>query len=235
MIEFDSLKPDSSRRDIKIHMEWKELLEPLKSLPDMPNSFAFSFLKTGLNRVEEIIESAKNGTLPDPDGRRDKIRALMNNLKERIQNGHEQTSGFVFCRWSDQRNEQLFARGQTRSTYVTLYVSYDRSRFPSEGRIQAIGDISFEVASKHRTRLHRFLTSKSQEEWCKLLDVASGETRINLEKGKLFWGFSLPEMPTEEFLLAIEGRFLLFVSVFREVLVEIVDPKAVSIAPAGTP
>jgi hypothetical protein len=218
-------------------MEWKELLEPLKkSLTGMPDSFAFSFLAAGLNCVENVIERAKNGTLPDPDGRRDKIRALMNNLKERIQNGCEQTSGLVFCRWSDQRNEQLFARGPTQSAYVTLYVSYDRCQFPPDGRIQASGDISFEVASKHRARLRGILAGKSQEEWCKLLGIASGETQLNLEKGKLSWGFSLREMPTEEFLLAIEGHFLSFASVFREILVEGIDHKAAqSIVPEDTP
>lgn len=228
MIEFGSLKLDSSRHDIKIHMEWNELLEPLKQLTGMSDSFASSFLTAGLDRIDKVLEAAKNGRLLDSeDGRRARIMALMNNLKERFQNVYEQTSGLVFRRWSDKFKEQLFVTGSTRSAYVTLYVSFGDSQFPSEGRIQASGDISFEVASKHRTRLRGFLAGKPQEEWCKLLGVASGEIQLNLEKGKLTWGFSLQEMPTEEFLLAIEVHFLLFASVFREILVEVVDPKAV--------
>lgn len=225
MIEFDSLSLDSSRRDRKIHMEWSELLEPLKKLTGISDSFSSSFLTSGLDRVDEVLKAAKNGSLPDSeDGRRARIMVLMNTLKERFQNIYEQNSGFVFRRWSDKFKEQLFVTGPTRSAYVTLYISYGNSRFTSEGRIQASGDISFDVASKHRTRLRGFLASKSQEEWCKLLGVASGETQLNLEKGKLSWNFSLGEMPAEEFLLAIEGRFLIFASVFREVLVEVVVP-----------
>lgn len=240
MVEFASLDLKSSRngiKDIKIHMEWNELLEPLKQLTGMSDSFASSFLTAGLDRIDKVLEAAKNGRLPDDeDGRRARIMALMNNLKERLQNVYAQTSDIVFRRWSDKFKEQLFVTGPTRSAYVTLYISYGNSQFPSEGRIQASGDISFDIASKHRTRLRGFLAGKSQEEWCKLLGVASGKTQLNLEKGKLSWGFSLHEMATEEFLLAIEGRFLLFVSVFREILVEGIDHKAAqSIVPEDTP
>lgn len=234
-VEFDSLELDSSRHDEKKHVAWNELLEPLKLLAGTPNSAASWFFGAGLDRVNKVLEAAKNGRLPE-DERRIRIMELMNALKELLQNDCEQTSGLVFRRWSDQSKEQLFATGPARSAYVGLYMSYDGSQISADGRIQARGDISFDVASKHRTRLRGFLAGKSQEEWCKLLGVASSETQLNLEKGKLSWGFSLHEMATEEFLLAIEGRFLLFVSVFREILVEGIDHKAAqSIVPEDTP
>jgi len=225
MVEFQTLELDSSRRDMKMHVAWSELLDHLTPLSGKADGAASWFHDAGLDRVRKVIEAAKNGRLPD-DPRRENIKKLMNDLKERLQIGCEQVLGLVFHRWSDQAKEQLFATGPARSAYVTLYLSYNGSHFPSGDRIQATGDISFEVASKHRSRLRGFLASKTHEEWCRFLGVTISETRLDLDKSALTWRFSLPEMATVEFLSAIAERLVVFTSVFREILTETIDPKA---------
>jgi hypothetical protein len=219
--EFDSLELHSSRADRKIHLAWSELLDCLTPLASkIDDDHASWFFNAGLDRVRAVLEAAaaKNGGLPE-DERRCMIRDLMNELKSRLQR-NEQASGLVFQRWSQQSREQLFATGPAHSAYVGLYVSYDGTEFPSAKTIRPVGDISFDIASKHRARLRGLVTTRSHEEWAELLGVASSEIQINGEKGSLAWRFSLPEMSTEEFLCVTRERLEVFSSVFRDTLAE---------------
>jgi hypothetical protein len=103
---------------------------------------------------------------------------------------------------------------------VGLYLSYDGTEFPSAETIRPVGDISFDVASKHRARLHGLVTARSHEEWAKLLGVAGSEIQLDGERGSLAWRFSLPEMTTEDFLRASAERLGVFSSVFMDTLAE---------------
>ncbi len=218
MVEFDTLELHSSRADAKIHLAWSELLDCLAPLVGKIDDHASWFFNAGVDRVRDVLETAKTAGLPE-DERRCRIQALMNELKSRLQK-NEQATGLEFQRWSQQSREQLFATGPARSAYVGLYLSYDGTDFPSAKTIRPVGDISFDVASKHRVRLRGLITTKSHEEWAELLGVASSEIQLNGEKGSLAWRFSLPEMSAEEFLCATEERLEVFFSVFRDTLAE---------------
>ncbi|HWM90994.1 MAG TPA: PD-(D/E)XK nuclease family protein [Thermoanaerobaculia bacterium] len=217
MVEFDSLELHSSRSDTKIHLAWSELLDCLTPLVGKIDDHASWFFKAGVDRVRDVLEAAKKG-LPE-DERRLRIQALMNDLKSRLQNS-EHASGLLFQRWSQQSREQLFATGPARSAYVGLYLSYDGTEFPSAKTIRPVGDISFDIASKHRARLRGLVTTRSHEEWAEFLGVSSSEIQLNGEKGSLAWRFSLPEMSTEEFLCATAERLGVFSSMFRDTLAE---------------
>lgn len=218
MVEFETLELDSSRADAKIHLAWSELLDCLTPLVGKIDDHASWFFKAGVDRVRDVLEAAKAGGLPENE-RRCRIQALMNDLKSRLQKS-EQASGLAFQRWSQQSREQLFATGPARSAYVGLYLSYDGTDFPSAKTIRPVGDISFDIASKHRARLRGLVTTRSPEEWAELLGVASSEIQLNGKKGSLAWRFSLPEMSTEEFLIAAAERLGVFSSVFRHTLAE---------------
>jgi hypothetical protein len=223
MVEFYSLALDPSRRDIKKHIAWEEILDGLTPLVGKADGHASWFLDAGVDCVRKVLDAAKNAGLLE-NIRRSRLQALMNKLKSQLRN-NELVLGFAFHRWSDQSREQLFAAGPTRSAYVGLYLSYDGSDFPSSNTVRAVGDISFDVASKHRVRLRDLVTSKSLEEWAAVLGVASGEIYLNPEKGSLSWRFALPEMSTEKFLSAITERLAAFFSVFMPILAEAVDLK----------
>jgi hypothetical protein len=218
MVEFDSLELHSSRADAKIHLAWSELLDCLTPLAGKIDDHASWLFNAGVDRVRDVLEAAKHGRLPE-DEQRCRIQALLNELKRRLEK-NELTSGLAFQRWSQQSREQLFAAGPARSAYVGLYLSYDGTDFPSAKTIRPVGDISFDVASKHRARLRGLVTTRSHEEWAELLGVASSEIQVNGEKGSLTWRFSLPEMSTEEFLCATAERLGVFSSVFRDTLAE---------------
>jgi hypothetical protein len=218
MVEFDSLELHSGRADAKIHLVWTELLDCLTPLVGKIDDHASWFFNAGIDRVRDVLEAAKDGSLPE-DERRCRIQALMDELRSRLQKS-EQASGLAFQRWSQQSREQLFAAGPARSAYVGLYLSYDGTEFPSAKTIRPVGDISFDVARKHRARLRGLVTTRSHEEWAELLGVASNEIQLSGEKGSLAWRFSLLEMSTEEFLCATADRLGVFFSVFRDTLAE---------------
>ena len=218
MVEFDTLELHPGRADTKIHLAWSELLDclsPLLGKIDGPASWLFN---AGVDRVRGVLEAAKGVHLPE-DEKRCRIQALMNELKGRLQKS-EQASKLAFHRWSQQSREQLFAAGPARSAYVGLYLSYDGTDFPSAETIRPVGDISFDVASKHRARLRGLVTARSHEEWAELLGVAGSEIQLDGENGYLAWRFSLPEMSTEEFLRTTEERLGVLSSVFRDTLAE---------------
>ena len=218
MVEFETLELNSSRTDEKIHLAWSELLDCLTPLVGKMNDHASWFFKAGVDRVRDVLEAAKIGGLPE-DERRCRMQVLMNELKNRLQES-EQASGLTFQRWSQESREQLFATGPARSVYVGLYLSYDGTDFTSAKTVRPVGDISFDVASKHRARLRGLVRTRSHEEWAELLGVASSEIQLDSEKGSLAWRFSLPEMSTEEFLHATAERLGVFFSVFRGILAE---------------
>ena len=217
MVEFDSLELHSSRADAKIHIAWSELLDCLAPLVFNIDDHASWFFNAGVDRVRGVLEAAKNGDLPE-DEQRCKIQVLMNELKSRLQK-NELTAGLAFQRWSQQSREQLFAAGPARSAYVGLYLSYDGTVFPSAKTIRPVGDISFDVASKHRARLRGLVTTRSHEEWAGLLGVDGSEIHLNGEKGASLGDFRCP-MSTDEFQCAMAERLGVFFSVFRDTLSE---------------
>ncbi len=219
-VEFDSLKLDHDRSDRKIHISWEELLRRLAPLCGRSTDHASCFFDAGIERIREVLATAKETRLPDDDNRY-KIQALMNDMKGRLQN-REPFADLEFSRWSDQFKEQLFMTGPTRSAYLGLYVSCG-SVFPSESSISAVGDISFDVASKHRSRLRYVVSDKSLEEWSAMLGVPCEAIRRNVEKGSLSWRFELPEIATDVFLHEMAQYLAVFLSVFRPFLVETTD------------
>lgn len=217
-VEFDTLELHPGRADAKIHLAWSELLDcltPALGKVDGPASWLFN---AGVDRVRSVLEAAKRGRLPE-DEKRCRIQALMNELKGRLQRC-EEVSRLAFQRWSQQSREQLFASGPARSAYVGLYLSYDGTEFPSAETIRPVGDISFDVASKHRARLRGVVTARSHEEWAELLGFAGSEIQLDGERGSLAWRFSLPEMSTEDFLRVSAERLGVFSSAFRGTLAE---------------
>lgn len=218
MVEFDTFELRPDRADRKIHLAWSELLDSLDPLLGKIDDHASWFFNAGVDRVRGTLEEAKRGRLPE-DEKRCRIQALMNELKGWLQKS-EQPPPLEFHRWSQQSREQLFAAGPARSAYVGLYLSYDGTDFPSAETIRPVGDISFDVASKHRARLRGLVTARSHDEWAELLGVAGSDVQLDGEKGSLTWRFSLPEMPTEEFLSEAVERLGAFSSVFRDTLAE---------------
>jgi hypothetical protein len=217
--EFQSLEFGAGRRDMKVHIAWSELLHPLMSVAGKPDCPAAWFLGTGLGRVHKVLEAAKKGQLP-VDDRRTGIATLMNDLKDRLKKQGSHTRELVYVRWSDRAKEQLYAHGPGRSSYVGLYMSYDGTSFSSNECIQPTGDMSFDVASKHRRRFQGLLAGKSKEEWSQLLGIRSNEALLNVEKGSIGWRFSLPVMSNAEFLSTMADKFDVFAAVFRETLME---------------
>lgn len=133
--------------------------------------YASWFLNAGLARARKILEAAKRTQLPDDD-RRCRIQTLMRAMKDRLETS-KRFKGLTLHRWSDQSKEQLFATGPARSAYVGLYISYDASEFPSADTIRAVGDISLDVARKHRRRLRGVIADKSREQWAAALGIPS--------------------------------------------------------------
>jgi hypothetical protein len=217
--EFQSLEFGAGRRDMKVHVAWTELLKPLVLLAGKSDCTSSWFMETGIARVNKVLEAAKKGQLP-VDEKRTGIATLMTDLKDRLKMQGSHTRELVYVRWSDKSKEQLYAHGPGRSSYVGLYMSYDGTSFPSNEFIQPTGDMSFDVASKHRRRLQCLLAGKSKEEWSQLLGIRSGETLLNVEKGSIGWRFSLPVMSNAEFLSTMADKFDVFASVFRETLME---------------
>jgi len=217
-VEFESLTLDVNRTDIKKHIAWSEVLEKLIPLTGKGDGTASSFLDSGIERVRAVLEAAKDSQLPEDD-RRSGMQAVLNQLKVRLEDT-TRGSGLTFHRWSDRLREQLFASGPTRSAYVGIYLSYDASDVPTPVSIRAVGDISFDVASKHRVRLRPFLAAKTAEKWSAALGIPPSQIVFDPEKGYVRWSFAMPEMATEEFLVFAARRVSDFASVFAKGLVE---------------
>jgi hypothetical protein len=232
VVEFNTLQLAPGRSDKKLHLGWNELLEAFGPVTGNANDTASWFFGAGVERIRKVLEAAKKDRLPE-DGSRFRIQALMNELKARFQNS-DQFSGLTFNRWSDQFKEQLFAAGPERSAYVGLYLSSDGTTFPSAGTIRAVGDISFDVASKHRNRLRALVATKSVEEWSTALGVPREAIRLNFDKGSLSWRFALPELSLAEFLLEMMLRVTTFLTVFRPIVAEAVASPAAQPCVAGS-
>lgn len=224
-IEFESLK--TVRCDRKIHLNWGELLNRLAPLLGRSNDHEAWFFGMGIQRIGAVLQQAKQSKLPE-DENRCSIQAVMNELKGMLQSS-ECFEDLVFCRWSDQTKEQLFAAGPARSSYVGIYVLADASDFRSPHTIRAVGYISFDVASKHRRRLRNVMEGKSSDAWATMLGVTSEATLLTPEKGSLSWQFNLPEISRDEFKREMVQRLSKFSSVFSAILREVVSsPPAVA-------
>ncbi len=217
-VEFEDLALAVERSDKKMHVGWNELLEHFMPLVGRGDDHAAGFFDAGVECIREVLEAAKRGKLPE-DERRQRLQVLMNELKGKLQ-GNEAFVNLAFCRWSDRSKEQLFATGPQRSAYVGLYVSCDGSLFPSEHTIRAVGEISFDVAGKHRTRLRGFLDGKSRDEWSAAVSLPIDAIEVNSDRGSLVWRFALPEMRTDEFLRNMEKHLEDFSGVFGPILME---------------
>lgn len=219
--EFDAFELDAGRGDKKIHVAWSAVLDCLTPVIAKNDSRATWFLGAGLQRVREVIQAARATGLPE-DERRNKLQALMNDLRTRVQTKQD----LFFQRWSDHLREQLYAALPARVAYVGLYLSYNGTKFPSGDRIRPVGDLSFDVASKHRPRLRALVASKSALDWAERLDVPPEQLHMDSDKGIIAWRFALPEMHVEEFLDAATKRLTFFLSVFSGMTVGLCDKEA---------
>jgi len=217
-LEFASLALEQGRADKKVHISWKDLIDELLPLSGSANDWESRFFDDGLERVRNVLDAASQGKLP-PSDVRSALQALLIELTRRLQ-GSQDFAGLSFSRWSDRVKEQLFAAGPARAAYVGLYMSVTGSMFPTAQTIRAVGEISFDAASKLRARLHGTVEATSRYEWSRLLGVPSETIHIDSDKQILAWRFALPEMQTEEFLLEMEQRWAAFVRAFRSILVE---------------
>ncbi len=225
VVEFESFEVDPDRTDRKLHLGWDEVLKQFQPLTGTDEkNIASWFFNAGVQRIEELLEAAKKARLPE-NACRLRIQALMSDLKGRFQNS-DQFAGLTFSRWSDQFKEQLFAAGPTRSAYIGLYVSVDGTTFSSADTIRAVGDISFDIASRHRSRLRGLVSAKSPDEWSSILAVASEGMRVNVDKGSITWRFALPEMSTNQFVVEMMLRVAKFLTVFKSNFAETVEEPA---------
>lgn len=223
--EFNTLQLSPERGDKAIHIGWDEFLDSIIPILDSNAGRASWFLKAGAARVQEVISAARTASLPD-DECRSRLQTLMNALRGQVQKC-EDFNGLIFRRWSDRVREQLFASGPARTAYVGVYLSYAATEFPSASSIKAVGDITFELARKHRARLRAIVESKKASEWAELLGVSNAELHVDIERGSISWRFSLPETTEEYFADLAMNRLAVFSSVFASLLHEATEREVV--------
>jgi hypothetical protein len=182
--EFKSLTLASHRKDVKVHLSWRSILDDLDhAFPENTADDPFGRLIRDARRLTaDILKRRPQPKIKETDHRTD-IKDFVKKVRARIETLMQFQPDLKLTGWRDVRIDQLYGHsgGEQGNVYFDIRAG-DSTRLTNEDDSIVDGRMSFKIADRAKGVGRKELLSVPVGDWARILGL--GADSVTLDKSK---------------------------------------------------